>query len=495
MGTLREETVSAVVVGDVMLDSWLHGSAKRLAQEAPVPVMSLEAVEDAPGGAGNTAANLAALGARVRLVGVVGDDACGEQLVQALRLLGVETDLQAVPGRRTAHKRRLVTSGQLTARYDEEDLDVIPPEAERALLARVSAAVTGADVVVACDYGGGVFTPAVRRVLAGLPLLVVDAHAVAPWVECAPAAVLPNYAEVVSLLGEVDAAADRPAYLMARSAQILAATGAGIVVTTLDGEGTLLHRAGCPPYRTYARPAPQHMATGAGDTYTAAFSLWLAAGATPEEAAEAGQAAAGVVVRRSGTSICTRYELLRALRRQEGTVQAAERLAQLLDEHRRRGERIVFTNGCFDVLHRGHVSYLEQAGQLGDVLVVAVNSDASVTRLKGPGRPLNPCEDRMSVLAALNDVDYVTEFDEDTPERLLRLIRPEIYVKGGDYTPEMLPEAPLVRSLGGEVLVLDYLPDRSTTAIIGRMRSVPGAPDGATPVLPDGVRPVPPARP
>ncbi|MFI7423419.1 D-glycero-beta-D-manno-heptose 1-phosphate adenylyltransferase [Nonomuraea sp. NPDC049684] len=501
MGTLREETVSAVVVGDVMLDSWLHGSAKRLAQEAPVPVMSLEAVEDAPGGAGNTAANLAALGARVRLVGVVGDDACGDQLVQALRLLGVETDLQAVPGRRTAHKRRLVTSGQLTARYDEEDLDVIPPEAERALLARVSAAVAGADVVVACDYGGGVFTPAVRRALAGLPLLVVDAHAVAPWVECAPAAVLPNYAEVVSLLGEVDAAADRPAYLMARSAQILAATGAGIVVTTLDGEGTLLHRAGCPPYRTYARPAPQHMATGAGDTYTAAFSLWLAAGATPEEAAEAGQAAAGVVVRRSGTSICTRYELLRALRRQEGTVQAAERLAQLLDEHRRRGERIVFTNGCFDVLHRGHVSYLEQAGQLGDVLVVAVNSDASVTRLKGPGRPLNPCEDRMSVLAALNDVDYVTEFDEDTPERLLRLIRPEIYVKGGDYTPEMLPEAPLVRSLGGEVLVLDYLPDRSTTAIIGRMRSVPGEPDGFGPVPParpsraDGVRPVPPAGP
>jgi D-beta-D-heptose 7-phosphate kinase/D-beta-D-heptose 1-phosphate adenosyltransferase len=154
-------------------------------------------------------------------------------------------------------------------------------------------------------------------------------------------------------------------------------------------------------------------------------------------------------------------------------VQTPERLAQLLDEHRRRGERVVFTNGCFDVLHRGHVTYLEQAGRLGDVLVVAVNSDAGVARLKGPGRPVNPCEDRMSVLAALNDVDYVVEFDEDTPERLLRMIRPELYVKGGDYTPEMLQEAPLVRALGGEVRVLGYLPDRSTTAIIGRVKSLP----------------------
>ncbi|WP_344481344.1 D-glycero-beta-D-manno-heptose 1-phosphate adenylyltransferase [Nonomuraea monospora] len=471
MGT--DEIVNAVVVGDVMLDSWLHGSAKRLAQEAPVPVMSLEATEDAPGGAANTAANLVALGARVRLVGVVGDDDCGEKLKRSLHLLGVGVDLVTVPGRRTAHKRRLVTSGQLTARYDDEDLSVIPEEAERELLCRVVEAVAGADVVVACDYGGGVFTPAVRQALAGLPLLVVDAHGVAAWRECAPAAVLPNYTEVVSLLGGDGGAADRPAYLMGCSDRLLELTGAGIVVTTLDGEGTLLHRKGEPPYRTYAQPAPHHMATGAGDTYTAAFALWLASGASPEESSQAGQAAAGVVVRRQGTAVCTRYDLLRALRRQEGSVQTAERLARLLDEHRRRGERVVFTNGCFDVLHRGHVTYLEQAGQLGDVLVVAVNSDASVARLKGPGRPVNPCEDRMSVLAALNDVDYVTPFEEDTPERLIRMMRPELYVKGGDYTAEMLPEAPLVRALGGEVRMLGYLPDRSTTAIIGRMRSLP----------------------
>ncbi|GAA3117401.1 PfkB family carbohydrate kinase [Nonomuraea salmonea] len=184
----------------------------------------------------------------------------------------------------------------------------------------------------------------------------MDAHAVAPWRECGPYVVLPNFAEVVRLLDDEDETGDRPAYLMARSDQLLELTGARMVVTTLDGEGTLLHRLGQPPYRTYAQPAPQHMATGAGDTYTAAFALWLAGGAAPEEAARAGQAAAGVVVRRQGTAVCTRYELQRALRRQEGqegTVQAAEQLARLLDEHRRRGERVVFTNGCFDVLHRG----------------------------------------------------------------------------------------------------------------------------------------------
>jgi D-beta-D-heptose 7-phosphate kinase/D-beta-D-heptose 1-phosphate adenosyltransferase len=242
------------------------------------------------------------------------------------------------------------------------------------------------------------------------------------------------------------------------------------VVTTLDGEGTLLHRRGHRPFRTYAEPAPDHMSTGAGDTFTAAFALWLAAGGDPEEAADAAQAAAGVVVRRPGTATCTLHELLRATRHVEGPVQTPRALAKRIDEHRRRGRRIVFTNGCFDVLHRGHVTYLDQARRLGDVLVVAVNSDDSVARLKGPGRPINRCEDRMSVLAALNCVDYVTQFSEDTPERLLSMIRPDLYVKGGDYTPEMLPEAPLVRALGGEVRVLDYVPDRSTTAIVERIR-------------------------
>jgi rfaE bifunctional protein kinase chain/domain/rfaE bifunctional protein nucleotidyltransferase chain/domain len=479
-----DRDVDAVVVGDVMLDSWLRGPVKRIAQEAPVPVVSVETTEEAPGGAGNTAANLVALGARVRLIGAVGDDACADRLGRALALLGVDARTVTVPGRRTPHKRRLMVGEQLVARYDEEDREPITGAAQARLLAELERALPGADVVIACDYGGGVCTPAVREALAGVPLLVVDAHAITPWRACGPAVVLPNYGEVLELLREDGDVADRVSFLTRRSARLLAESGAGMVVTTLDGEGTLLHRPGHPPYRTYAEPAPDHMATGAGDTYTAAFALWLAGGATPEHAARAAQAAAGVVVRRPGTATCTRQELLRELRRtggrEDGPVQAADRLAHRLDGHRRRGQRIVFTNGCFDVLHRGHVSYLEEASRLGDVLVVAVNSDASTARLKGPGRPINSCEDRMSVLAALTFVDYVTGFDEDTPERLLRMIRPDLYVKGGDYTPDMLPEAPLVRAMGGEVMVLEYVSDRSTTAIIERVRSLP-APDSAEP--------------
>ncbi len=452
-----------------MLDSWLAGPARRMAREAPVPVVSVQKVENMPGGAGNAAANLAAMGAEVRLAGAVGDDEHAATLARALAMRGVRAELLTVPGRRTAHKNRLVTSGQMVARYDEEDAAPLPRAAEERLVAWLREHVPGAALVIACDYGGGVCTPAVRQALAGARQLVVDAHTLAPWRPLSPTVVLPNYAEALRLLEEEGDDADRVGFLLSRSERLLEATGARIVVTTLDGDGALVHAAGREPYRTYAEPAPPHLTTGAGDTYAAAFALWLAEGATPEEAADAAQAAAGVVVRRPGTAICTRHELLRALRQQDQAVLTPERLARRLDAHRRGGERIVFTNGCFDVLHRGHVSYLEQARALGDVLVVAVNSDAGVSRLKGPGRPVNGCEDRMSVLAALADVDYVTSFEEDTPERLIRMFRPDVYVKGGDYTREMLPETPVVEALGGEVRVVGYVPDRSTTAIIERL--------------------------
>ncbi|GGO28340.1 bifunctional protein HldE [Microbispora rosea subsp. aerata] len=469
--------VTAVVVGDVMLDSWLRGRTTRMAQEAPVPVVTVEQVEDQPGGAANTAVNLAALGARVHMVGVTGADPAGATLNAALGRLGID-GLVVVRSRRTPVKRRVLTDGQIVARYDEEDDAPLPEAAERELVERITRLAAHADVVVACDYGRGVCTPGVRRVLCdlsvargdgsrGAPILVVDAHDVAAWRDCRPAAVLPNYAEVRRLLGEGDDR-DRVAFLSARSDDLIAATGAALVVTTLDGEGTLLHRRGRPPHRTYATPAPDTMSIGAGDTFTAAFALALAAGAEPECAADIGQAAASVVVRRRGTAACSHDDLLRALR--PGTPLPPERLAACLERDRAEGKRVVFTNGCFDVLHRGHVACLEEAARLGDVLVVAVNSDDGVARLKGPRRPINRCEDRVAVLAALGCVDYITVFDEDSPAELLRLVRPDVYVKGGDYHPDLLPEAELVRELGGQVRVLGYVPDRSTTAIVNRIR-------------------------
>src|SRR5207237_571123 len=186
------------------------------------------------------------------------------------------------------------------------------------------------------------------------------------------------------------------------------------------------------------------------------FILALAGGATPAQAADLGQAAASVVARGTGTAVCTDTELRAAVSDSTAGFVGAEELARLVGSHRAAGRRIVFTNGCFDVLHRGHIAYLDQARQLGDVLVVALNGDASVARLKGPGRPVNPVEDRAAVLAALKAVDHVVVFDEDTPRRLLEVVRPEVYVKGGDYRPEMIPEARQVRRLGGRVHVLGY---------------------------------------
>ncbi|WP_169984122.1 MULTISPECIES: D-glycero-beta-D-manno-heptose 1-phosphate adenylyltransferase [unclassified Microbispora] len=469
--------VTAVVVGDVMLDSWLRGRTKRMAQEAPVPVVTVEQIEDQPGGAANTAVNLAALGARVHMVGVTGADPAGATLNATLGRLDIE-GLVIVRSWRTSVKRRVLTDGQIVARYDEEDEAPLPAAAERELIEQITRLAADADVIIACDYGGGVCTPDVRRVLCdlsidrsegsrGAPILVVDAHDVAAWRECRPAAVLPNYAEVRRLLGQGDDH-DRVAFLSARSEDLIEATGADLVVTTLDGEGTLLHRRGRPPHRTYATPAPDTMSIGAGDTFTSAFALALAAGAEPERAADIGQAAASVVVRRQGTAACSHEDLLQALR--PDTALPPERLAACLERDRAEGKRVVFTNGCFDVLHRGHVACLEEAARLGDVLVVAVNGDDGVARLKGPQRPINRCEDRVAVLAALGCVDYITVFDEDSPTELLRLVRPDVYVKGGDYHPDLLPEADLVRELGGEVRVLGYVPDRSTTAIVNRIR-------------------------
>jgi D-beta-D-heptose 7-phosphate kinase / D-beta-D-heptose 1-phosphate adenosyltransferase len=249
-----------------------------------------------------------------------------------------------------------------------------------------------------------------------------------------------------------------------------AATGARAVAVTLDRDGALLFVDEQPVHRTWARPAPDNHAAGAGDTFVAALTVAVGAGLPLTTAVEVAQAAADVVTGRPGTAACTTAELARRLGAHHGSTVDAARLASLVAEHRAAGRRIVFTNGCFDVLHRGHIAYLNQARLLGDVLIVAVNADASVRRLKGPSRPVNPAADRAAMLAALSCVDHVIIFDQDTPVELLRLLRPDVYAKGGDYTAQMLPEAPVVAGYGGTVRILDYVTEHSTTAMIDRIR-------------------------
>jgi D-beta-D-heptose 7-phosphate kinase/D-beta-D-heptose 1-phosphate adenosyltransferase len=254
-------------------------------------------------------------------------------------------------------------------------------------------------------------------------------------------------------------------------------TGARLAAVTLDRDGALFFERGSPPYRTYARPAANSRAAGAGDTFVGALALGLAAGAHTPVVAELAAAAAAVVVAKDGTAACYAQELREYVSAGGKYVPDLRRLAARVEFLRQQGRRIVFTNGCFDILHRGHITYLNQAKALGDVLVVGVNSDDGIRRLKGPDRPINTLEDRIQVLAALSCVDHLTAFDEDTPCNLIQALRPHVFVKGGDYTRERLPEAPLVEAFGGVVQILPYLQDRSTTGIIERIQKVYGRPD------------------
>lgn len=324
-------------------------------------------------------------------------------------------------------------------------------------------------------------------------LLVADSKQLSAYRSVNVTAIKPNYAEAVQLLGladddEPDSRAER---IVRHGQRLLEISGARLAAVTLDREGAVVLERERVPYRTRSRPAARGCPSGAGDTFAAAFALALAAGADTPEAAEIAATAAALVAAREGTSICTAAELRGQLMTEEGEgmlekslphpAALRERLAAELEEQRRRGRRIVFTNGCFDILHRGHVTYLRRARELGDLLVVGVNSDAGIRRLKGPARPINTLEDRLAVLAALRFVDHLVPFDEDTPHELIRLVRPDIFVKGGDYTRERLPEASLVEELGGVVRILPLIEDRSTTSMIDRIRGT--NPSAALPLL------------
>jgi rfaE bifunctional protein nucleotidyltransferase chain/domain/rfaE bifunctional protein kinase chain/domain len=448
--------LQVLVVGDVMVDEWRFTDADRVSREAPAPVLTLRRRQICAGGAGNAAANLAALGARPSLAAVVGQDPAGERLAARLTSGGVEDRMIRVPGRSTPVKRRLLAGGQIVAREDEAGGGPVPAAAVRELIGMLERATE--PVLVVADYGLGGLPEPVRRWLMRhrerFRLVALDAHDLLSWRGLAPTVMAPSLAEAGP--GPADSAARR----------LREEFGAGVVAVTLGGEGAVVagpHTL----HATRARAAPEAHAVGAGDAYLAAMTLALAAGAPVEVAADVAQAAAGVGVACEGTCLCDAEPLRAALTGQVTT----DGLDRIVRRRRAGGARVVFTNGCFDVLHRGHVSYLRQARELGDLLVVAVNSDAGVRRLKGPGRPVVPVEDRVAVLAALSCVDYVVVFEEDSPAGLIERVRPDLYVKGGDYPPELVPEAALVRRLGGQVRTLGYVPDRSTSAIIDRIRS------------------------
>jgi D-beta-D-heptose 7-phosphate kinase/D-beta-D-heptose 1-phosphate adenosyltransferase len=470
--------LKVLVLGEAMLDSYLEGTTKRFCQEAPVPIITVGERRDIPGGAANTAVNVRELGAHAVFLSVIGQDQEGGLLRKALAERGLPVaHVYAAPHRRTLTKYRVFASGQMLLRIDQGTTTAVGPDSEAALLKRLCMLYPESDAVIVSDYGYGIFTPRVVRALADLQVrwprvIVVDSRTLERFREVGVTCAKPNYAEASHLLGAgtLDNFRVRAEGIAQHGDRLLELTGARIVAVTLDRDGAVVVERGQRPYRSYASASRDGCVVGAGDTYLSAFSLALATGASTSAAAELAHAAAAIVIRKDRTATCSANELRDYLTGEGKYVADRGRLANLVESYKRQGRKVVFTNGCFDILHRGHISFLNRAKTLGDVLVVGVNSDEGIRRLKGASRPINNLEDRLQVLAALDCVHHLIPFDEDTACNLILVVKPDVFVKGGDYTRERLPEARLVEQFGGCVQILPYLPDRSTTGIIERIQ-------------------------
>jgi D-beta-D-heptose 7-phosphate kinase / D-beta-D-heptose 1-phosphate adenosyltransferase len=474
----RFRQLRALVIGDAMLDSYLEGSASRLCTEGPIPVVRRTTEEHVPGGAANAATNLRALGAEVMFLGFVGSDVPGMLLRSALRERDVDDGwLIEDPSLDTHHKLRILADDQYVVRFDSGQSRVASAKAQRQLLSHVASTFSGCDVVIISDYRYGTVTDALldklRVLRAARPCpLVVDSKDLRRFHRAAATIVTPNRLEA-RLAVEPTFHPDSEIRLEELSRigqQLLSLIDADHAAITMAGDGVLLvHRRGAVEHIP-THPVAHANDVGAGDSFTAALALALAAGGTAVEAARIGVVAGTIAVTRRRTAVVQHQELLQRVSRDEPIVPpSATALARLLEQGRLGGRSVVFTNGVFDILHAGHVHFLRQAKGLGDILVVGVNSDESTRRLKGKNRPINSESDRLALVAALDSVDHVVLFDEDMPTSLIRVLRPDIHVKGGDYAGEALPEAEAVRDVGGEVVILPLHESLSTTSVIDRI--------------------------
>lgn len=459
-----------LVVGDVMLDRYWYGSTSRISPEAPVPVVRVTRTEDRPGGAANVALNIAALGAQAVLIGVTGQDEAAAALAESLHSVGVQTDFQQIAGQPTIVKLRAMSRQQQLLRMDfEEGFAVDVP----ALQQQVESRLDSVKVMVLSDYGKGSLVNHQQLITAARArdvMVLADPKGSDFSIYRGATLLTPNLAEFEAVAG----ACQDEQQLLERGLAMLQELELQALLITRGEQGMTLIRAGEQAIHLPAQAREVFDVTGAGDTVISTLATALAAGQQLPEAMHLANVAAGIVVGKLGTATVSAPELRRAvqgeLRHGRGML-GLQQLQAAVAEAKARGERVVFTNGCFDILHAGHVHYLEQARDLGDRLIVAINGDASVTALKGPGRPINSVDRRMAVLAGLGAVDWVTSFADDTPIPLLELLQPDVLVKGGDYGVDGVVGADIVRAYGGEVQVLGLVENSSTTAIVEKIRS------------------------
>lgn len=456
-----------------MLDRYYFGDAARISPEAPVPVVNIKENDERPGGAANVALNLATLGTKTTLIGITGKDEAAQILSELLTAAHVSLDFCRSPQASTITKQRVISRHQQLLRLDFEkpfnDLDhSVLHQAFQKQLGEV-------DLVILSDYGKGtlndpqVFIQAAKA--AGVPVLVDPKGT--DFNRYREATLLtPNFKEFEAVVGSCRNEEE----IFTKGQRLIRELGLEALLLTRGGQGMTLIQANDEVLHLPAYAHEVYDVTGAGDTVIAVLGAALAARVDLAQAVALANLAASIVVTKLGTATVSVPELEGMLKSSisgagsyaKGMVNE-DQLLSLVQQARSEGKKIVFTNGCFDILHAGHVAYLQQAKELGDCLIVAINSDESVTRLKGPGRPINQVEQRMLVLAGLGVVDWVVSFTDDTPERLLKRLKPEILVKGGDYNLDEVVGAEIVHSYGGDVKVLRVVSDISTSIIIKRM--------------------------
>ncbi len=478
----RAQGLNALVVGDLMLDEYLWGKAERISPEAPVQVVDVTREDLRLGGAGNVVNNLVALGCRVSVASVVGGDDNGSLLRHTFTGKGVDVaGLMAAPLRQTSRKTRVIAANQQIVRIDRESREPLTRECEEWLIAYLLEHASGFQVILVSDYLKGVLTPAVVRAIMavgkeyGIPV-VVDPKG-SDYAKYRGATILtPNRKEAEVASGTKISGLNglnQAATMLMEQADL-----AALLITRSEEGMSLFRRNGAIVHiPTVAREVFD--VTGAGDTVLAILGLALAGGFSPEDAAALANIAAGIAVSKLGTSTVSPEEIIQECGRGHKDsavkVKNPDVLAVLIAGEKVRGHKVVFTNGCFDLLHAGHVKYLQKARAFGDLLVLGLNSDGSVRRLKGENRPLIHEEERAHLMAALDCIDYVVLFDEDTPQHLIELLRPDVLVKGGDYTREGVVGHEFVESYGGRVELVQFVDGKSTTGIIEKILQRYGA--------------------
>ncbi len=458
-----------IVMGDVMLDRYWSGQAARISPEAPVPVVKVNSIDDRIGGAGNVALNIAKLGGKVTLLGVVGDDAEGITVKQLLEAEGVDCDFVVTNAARSICKLRIMAQHQQLIRLDFEDKPIGFDGDD--LLMRLQRHLSGHDVIVFSDYDKGTLANVQAYIAAakqaGLKVLV-DPKGVDYQRYAHADMITPNLSEFHAVTGDCSNEQE----LLDKGRELLQRCQIQTILLTRGEAGmTLIQKT--QEHSLPAQAKDVFDVTGAGDTAIAVMALGVALDLPLPDAMYLSVLSSGIVVGKLGTSTVSIEELNRAMHSDRDLsygIVSEQELVQLIARAKAHNERIIMTNGCFDLLHAGHVTYLEQAKALGDRLIVAVNSDASVKKLKGETRPINSLKERMIVLAALACVDWVVGFEEETPERLYCSLLPDVLVKGGDYSPEQVAGGECVIKAGGEVKILQFVDGQSTTAMINKAR-------------------------